>query len=88
MDASLGWTRNQEQNFLDILEDYEDTDVVDTVSNTYYIHSQYFMQFGRKGFVDLGNLDSIIEPDDEEEDEEEELFEQSNQQQTEGGNND
>ena len=85
---TVGQLKEQLQNYIDILDDYDDDDVVETVSNTYFVHSQFFMQFGRKGFVDLGNIYNIIEPDEDKEDDKEELFEQCNAQQTEGGKND
>ena len=62
--------REKLQEYVDILDNYDDNMEIETVSNTYFIHSQYFMQFGRIGFVDLGNLEDNIKTQDDDEDDE------------------
>lgn len=53
------------QEYLDILEQYDDEKLVPTVTNTYFVHSDYFMQYGRTGFIDLGYLDENLEAEDD-----------------------
>lgn len=72
---TVGELREQLQEYIDILDDYDDDAKIEVESNTYYVKSQYFMQFGRRGFVDLGNLDSIIDDSDDDDDDEEETEE-------------
>lgn len=56
------------EEYLDVLEQYDDDCEIETENNTYYIKSHYYMQFGSTGFVDLGNLeDNITYPDDDDE---------------------
>lgn len=62
--------REKLQEYVDILDNYDDNMEIETVTNTYYINSQYFMQFGRIGFVDLGNLEDNIKTQDYDEDDE------------------
>ena len=61
------------QEYIDILEQYDDDMKVPTSTNTYFMNSSFWMQFGRIGFVDLGCLDeNLSEQEDEDDDEGEE----------------
>lgn len=53
------------QEALNELEDYEDNDIVCTVSNTYFIKSDYFLSLGRSGFCPLFNIKIESDNDDE-----------------------
>ena len=57
------------QDVIDVLDNYEDTDVIETVSNTYFINSDFYAQIGRKGFVDLENIEENINVKEEDEEE-------------------
>ena len=64
------------QEVLNDLDNFDDQLEVPTVSNTYFIHSNLFMQFGSAGFVDLENLyDDLQEAECTKSDEEEEEVE-------------
>ena len=55
------------QRVIDTLDDYEDNDTIETVSNTYFIKSTFYAQVGSKGFVDLENIENKINIEDEDE---------------------
>ena len=69
-DLTVGDLKETLQEYLDILSGYDDNQKIRTTTNTYFINSDTFMQVGRRGFVDLGNIDDIIEDDDSDDDEE------------------
>lgn len=55
------------QEVIDTLENnFEDNDIVNTVSNTYFCGPE-FIALGSNGFVDLNNID-VEEPDEEDDD--------------------
>lgn len=62
--------KEQLQEYIDILDDYDDDLEINTESNTYFVDSTYYMQFGSAGFIDLGNLEDNIDTDKDDEDEE------------------
>lgn len=48
------------QNVIDILNSYDDDEIIQTVGNTYFINSQFYAQVYGHGFVDLDNIESKI----------------------------
>lgn len=65
--------REKLQEYINVLEMYDDDNEIEYTTSTYFIHSQYFMQFGNIGFVDLQNLEENINthPDDDDDDDNE-----------------
>lgn len=56
------------QEYIDVLDNYDDSKEVPTVSNTYFLKgSNYWMQFGRVGFVGLDTLEYDLEESEDEE---------------------
>lgn len=73
--VTVGDLKQYFEELLNDLEQYDDDMEVPTTTNTYFIHSSYFMQYGRAGFIDLANLIDNLEEkleEDEDEDEDEE----------------
>jgi hypothetical protein len=58
------------QKALDNLNNFNDDDVVDTCSNTYFVKSDYFIALGRYGYCPLFNV--TVESADNEDDKTEE----------------
>jgi hypothetical protein len=56
------------QEALDNLEEFNDEDIVQMESNTYFVKSDYFLSLGRAGFCPLFDV-KVEEPEDEDDDE-------------------
>lgn len=55
---------------LDELEELDEEQEIKTCTNTYFIHTSYFMQFGYAGFLALDEI-QVEDKDNDEESEEE-----------------
>lgn len=67
--VTVGDLKQYLEELLNDLEEFDDDMEIPTTTNTYFIHSSYFMQYGRAGFIDLSSLyDNLSEQDEESED--------------------
>lgn len=48
------------QNVIDVLDSYDDDEIIQTVGNTYFINSRFYAQVYGYGFVDLENIEAKI----------------------------
>ena len=78
---TVGELKEYLEELLESLEDFNEDTEVPTVSNTYFIHSDYFLAYGRQGFIDLGSLeDDLEEAENEKDDEDDDDDESGNEE--------
>ena len=67
---TVGELKEKLQNVIDVLEDYNNWQEVELVSNTYFLgHSRMFLGLSgyNGGYVDLCNIEDAIQRDEDEE---------------------
>lgn len=75
MELTVSKLRSILNNALDQLEDYNDSDVVSTKSNTYFVNTPFLGT--RYGYIDLNNIEVEEQWDDEDEEWDEDEFDES-----------